>query len=261
MIQSLIFSPDPHYSEYPVNYGLAWEDVSFQTPDKSELFGWYLSPSPPLPRGEREEPKGTILFFHGNAGNISGRLFKAEGWIKRGYSVLLYDYRSYGKSSGSIQSQEQMVEDGRQVLQWLTDEKQIPLSKIILYGESLGTHLAIRLGSEFKIAAVILEAPYTSFTDLAPVHYPWIPKSMIEAMLKHFSFPNQDFIGGLKAPLFILHGTKDLTCPFYMGEKIFEEALEPKELWSIAGGGHSDLPQITGKDYWDRPARFLAKYL
>lgn len=268
MIQSLIFFPDPHYPEYPRDHDLVSQDISLPTPDgKAQLFGWFI---------EAENPKGIVIYFHGNAGNISGRLFKAKGWVERGFSFLLYDYRSYGKSTGTIQSDEQMVEDAKLVVEWAKKKGQ----PLIFYGESLGTHLAIRLAVEqkqvtqkgtgldhdldlspfVKPAAVILEAPYTSFTDLAPVHYPWIPKPMVEAMLKHFSFPNMDFVGKVRAPIFILHGTQDLTCPFYMGEKIYEEAMDPKELWTISGGGHSDLPALTGKDYWDHPIRFLSKH-
>lgn len=248
MIASLIFFPEKTFYEKPADYGLIAEDVRFRTEDGVSLHGWYL-PAP--------ENKAVLLFFHGNAGNISGRLSKADGWVRRGYSVFLVDYRGYGASEGRIEHQDDVIRDADAALAWLLDEKKQPLSKIVLYGESLGSHPAIRLGSEHAVAAVILEAPFTSFVDLGKIHYPVVPS----AVIRDFAFPNEDFIAYLKAPLFILHGMEDEICPYAMAGELFEKAPLPKEFFSIADGMHNDLPIKAGEDYWNRPASFLEKIL
>lgn len=246
MIESMIFFPDKTFSEKPEDYGFVYEDVSLESDKGICLHGWYL-------RADQE--KGTILFFHGNAGNISHRLFKVKGWIERGFSVFLLDYRSYGKSEGKVTHEQDILNDANAAFNWLHNTKQIPLSKIIFYGESLGTWPAIRLGSEYQVAAVILEAPFTSFVDLAHVHYPMVPGMF----LKNFAFHNLEYVANLKAPIFILHGTDDEICPFMMGQKLFEKAPQPKEFYAIPGGHHNDLPMIAADSFWQKPAQFLEK--
>lgn len=248
MIASLIFFPEKTFYEKPADYDLAFEDVCLQTEDGVSLHGWYLPAA---------ENKATLLFFHGNAGNLSGRLSKADGWVKRGYSVFLVDYRGYGRSEGKISHQDDVIRDADAAFEWLQKEKKIPVSKIVLYGESLGTYPAIRLGSENPVAAVILEAPFTSFVDLGKLHYPAVPSRV----LRDFAFPNENFIQELKAPLFILHGMEDEICPYAMAGELFEKAPLPKEFFSIADGMHNDLPYKAGEDYWNRPAAFLEKIL
>ena len=233
MITSMIFFPEKTFYERPENYGLVHEDVSFQTQDGVQLHGWYLKGPP---------EKGVLLFFHGNAGNISGRIYKAEGWVKRGFSVFLVDYRGYGKSEGRIDHQEDVVKDAEAALSWLREVKRIPDSKIVLYGESLGSHPAIRLAVREKFAGLILEAPYTSFVDLGKLHYPLVPSSLVA----DFAFPNKDYIGQLQTPLFIVHGTEDEVCPYAMSGELFEHAPSPKEFFTVTGGAHNDLPIKSG---------------
>lgn len=203
----------------------------------------------------RENDKGTLLFFHGNAGNISGRLFKAKGWVDRGFSVLLVDYRGYGKSEGKIEHEEDVLTDARASWNYLTGVKKAEPSKIVLYGESLGTYPAIKLAGEHHGAALILEAPFISFLELAGVHYPFVPKSL----LKNFAFSNIGSIENVQCPVFILHGTKDEICPYAMAEKLFQHAPAPKEFFPVLGGGHNDLPERAGHDFWEKPYQFISK--
>ena len=247
MISSMIFFPEKTLYEKPADYRYKWEDVEFITSDRLKLHGWFLTTA--------KQEKGVILFLHGNAGNISHRLFKVKGWIERGFSIFLIDYRGYGKSEGKIEHEDDLVRDAAAALAWLRDVKKVPLSKIIFYGESIGSAPAIRLGSEHDAAAVILEAPFTSFVDLARTHYPFVP----EMLLKDFEFSNINHIAELKAPLFILHGTRDEICPYAMAGELFERAPEPKGFFSIPNGSHNDLPISAGEDYWEQPFQFLKK--
>ncbi len=227
MITSMIFFPEKVFYEKPEDYDFDWEDVSIQTTDGAKLFGWYL---------KAPQAHGTLLFLHGNAGNISGRLSKAKGWVERGYSVLLIDYRGYGQSEGEIQHEEDIVRDGTAALDWLLKKKGLPLSRIILYGESLGTYPAIRLAVQHSAVALVLEAPFTSFVALAKIHYAMLPGFLASTLLQDFAFRNSDWIEKIQTPLFILHGTGDEICPYEMGEQVFEKAPEPKGFLSIPGG-------------------------
>lgn len=248
MIHSLLFFPDKKYTEQPQDYGLTPEEVSIPTPDGQTLTGWFLP---------AHESKGTILFSHGNAGNISGRLFKAAGWVTRGYSVLLWDYRGYGKSSGVIQSDRELAEDSRLVMEWLLHEKKIPASAVLLYGESIGTYPSIRLAAEYKVAGLILESPFPSFKHLAIVHYRWIPSLMSETLLKDFAFSSEEHLSKIQAPLWVWHGTADEVCPFSLSQQLFEKAPQPKEFCPVPGGMHNDLPVLLANLFWDKPLEFL----
>lgn len=243
MIASMIFFPEKAFYERPENYGFLWEDAAIQTEDGVRLHGWFLkSPA----------EKGILLFFHGNAGNISGRLFKAKGWVDRGYSVLLVDYRGYGQSEGKIEHGDDILKDARAAWKYLSLRHNLPT---VLYGESLGTFAATALAGEHAAAALILEAPFTSFLDLAGVHYPFVPKGL----LKDFAFSNKDRIGAVQCPVFILHGTRDEICPYALSQKLFELAPAPKEFFSIQEGGHNDLPNCAGPDFWEKPYQFISK--
>lgn len=247
MIGSLLFFPEKDYNALPRDFGLVEEEVFVTTEDKVRLAAWFF------PSGKAEAP--ALLFLHGNAGNMSGRLGKAKGWVERGVSVLLVDYRSYGKSEGKIQRGFDLVLDARAALRWLEEEKKIPASKIILYGESIGSYPAVALASEKKFAGLILEAPLTALSELARRHYGPVP----EFLIRDFAMKNEEAIQGVRAPVFILHGTQDEICPFPMGERLYELAPAPKEFYAVQGGGHNDLPEIAGPAYIENPYLFMAR--
>jgi len=252
MIPSMIFFPEKIFLGTPQNYGFSWEEVNVNTQDDVQLHGWFL---------KAKEEKGVILHFHGNAGNISYRLFKARGWIERGFSVLLIDYRGYGKSSGKILKQEDLIADARAALNWLVNIKTYPLSKIVFYGESLGSYPALQLGAMCQPGAVVLEAPFTSFRKLAAKHYFFIPGFIINIALNRFKLSNESLIHNLQAPLFIIHGVRDEIAPYAMGMELFEKAPNPKEIFAVSDGTHNGLPYEAGEDYWERPYQFLKKHM
>ena len=246
MVTSFLFFPEKNFYERPEDHGLKAQDVAVTTTDKVQLHGWFF---------EADPAKLTLLFFHGNAGNISGRLSKARGWVQRGLSVFLIDYRGYGRSAGKIEKAEDLLEDARGALGWLEVEKEILSQRIILYGESIGSYPAVELAKEKKFAGLILEAPFTTLHDLAKKHYGWVP----DFVLKSFTMPNEELISKARAPVFILHGDRDEICPKEMGERLYELAPSPKEFYGIPGGEHNDLPEVAGENYFDYPYRFIAK--
>ena len=246
MVTSFLFFPEKDFYELPQNYGLAAEEVSLVTEDALRLHGWFFKASPTKP---------ILLFFHGNAGNISGRLFKAKGWVERGVSVFLVDYRGYGKSEGKIQKAGDLLEDARSALRWLEENKNVSSNQIILYGESIGSYPATALASGKKFSGLVLEAPFTTLNELAKRHYGWVPDSA----LGDFQMNNDAAISKAQAPVFVLHGDQDEICPKEMGERLYELAPSPKEFYVVQEGAHNNLPQVAGSRYFDYPYEFLAR--
>lgn len=253
MIESLIFFPEKVLYEKPEDYGFRYEEVTVSTQDKVDIFGWFIHGSP---SGEKNS---VLLFFHGNAGNISNRLYKIKGWVDRGFDVFLIDYRGYGRSKGTIRHSEDVLKDAAAAFEWLTEKSKggsrtAPTS-IILYGESLGTYPAIRLAAEHPVAALILEAPFTSLYEVAKTHYPFV----IRPLMQPFEFSNMEHIGKVRSPVFILHGNQDEICPYAMAGELFERAPEPKGFLSIPNGRYNDLPMVAGDDFYEKPYEFILK--
>ncbi|PIQ87013.1 MAG: alpha/beta hydrolase [Candidatus Omnitrophica bacterium CG11_big_fil_rev_8_21_14_0_20_45_26] len=246
MIASLIFFPARDYTQLPSAYRLAYEEVRCQAADGTQLYGWFMPAA---------ESRATIYFLHGNAGNISDRLYKTEGWVKRGYSVFLLDYRSYGQSKGSITSENDIYQDAEAGLAWLRNEKKTALSDLIIYGESIGSAPALYLAVKRNFKALILESPFTSLADVAKIHYPFVPSFL----LRQFQFNNLERLRQIHTPVIILHGIQDGICPYRMGETLFREAPQPKELVSVPEGRHNDLYELLGADFFDKPIRFMVQ--
>ncbi len=245
MIASLIFFPTKDYTAVPKDYGLKSETAEILTEDNVKITGWFLP---------AENSVQTVFFLHGNAGNIGDRLFKAAEWVKRGYSVFLLDYRSYGNSEGKITSEEDLYKDARAGLGWL-NKKKYTNDNIILYGESIGAAPALEFSkTKAGFFAVILEAPFTSLAAVSKLHYPFVPSAILSA----FQFDNLKKISELTTPVFIVHGERDEICPHSMGKELFQAAAAvKKDFFSVHGGMHNDLPDVAGADFYDRPVHFL----
>ena len=244
MIATLIFFPAKEYSELPADYKLKAEDVILLTEDQVKISGWYLP---------ADSPKGVIYLLHGNAGNISGRLFKGAEWVRRGFSVFLLDYRGYGKSEGKITSERDVYEDVQTGLRFLHEHKKWSDSEIILYGESIGAAPAIELAAKSNFWALILEAPFTSLPAVAKVHYPFVPSFV----MNRFQFQNSEKISRIHTPVFFVQGDEDDVCPFVMGEALYRKAPAPKEFFRVPGAHHNDLPDFAGAEFYDRPFQFI----
>ena len=179
--------------------------------------------------------KPTIVYFQGNAGTIGGRGYKARHFIDRGYGILLVGYRGYGGNPGEP-SEAGLILDGRAALSFL-GRGEAPPANIVLYGESLGSGVAVALAAETRVGAVILEAPYTSIEAMAAARYWFIP---IRYLLKD-TFDSISRIDRIGAPLLVLHGEKDNVIDVAHGRRLFEAAVEPKRLHLFSNGDHSDL--------------------
>ena len=170
----------------------------------------------------KNHTKKTVLFFHGNAGSLENRIYKLNALSKLKLNYLIVAYRGFSGNKGNP-TEEGLYKDARAAKYWL-NLNNINDQNIILYGESLGTAIAIDLSKDYKFAGVVLESPFTSMIDLAQRYYPFFP---VRFLLKD-KYESKNKIKNIKSPILVLHGRKDKIVPFYMGEKIFEMANNPK---------------------------------
>lgn len=222
------FTYFPDRTRYdPADAGLPdFAEIEIRTDDEHTLVGWYKPASKDYP---------TLLLFQGNAGNIANRAFKARAFADRGYGMLMINYRGYGGSDGSP-TERGLMADGRAALRFLS-EQSVETNEIVLYGESLGSGVAIGLAQVHKIGAVVLESPYTSLPDVAARAYPWLP---VRLLMKD-RFPSIERIGEVDAPLLVVHGADDEVIPVDLGQELFAAADEPKRLVILQGAHHNDI--------------------
>jgi hypothetical protein len=207
------------------------------TSDGLDLTSWYAPP--------RTHGMPVIVLYHGNAGTLAGRAFKARIFLDAGYGVMLVGYRGYGNNPGSP-NENGLYIDSRAALEFLSQQG-IARDRLILYGESLGCAVAIQTALEIQrdaeatqspvIRGLVLEAPFTSMGDAAAVHYPWLPARL----LVKDDFKSIEKIARLTMPLFVVHGGRDLTVPQSHGRALFDLANEPKQALWIDDAGHNDL--------------------
>ena len=181
--------------------------------------------------------KPTIVHFHGNAGNLSNRLFKAAHYLPKGYGLVLVGYRGYGGNPG-LPSEKGFYDDARTSIAYL-QQQGVAIKDMIFYGESMGTAVAVQMATEYPDAkALILEAPFTSVVDVGAVYYWYLP---VRLLMKD-RFDSASKIGKVKMPVLILHGTKDQTVGYHFGKTLYGYVTSAtKEFVTIEGGNHMDL--------------------
>ncbi len=236
--RSYVFKPAGTLAT-PVEKGLSAEVVTLHAEDGTELTGWYEAAEPGKP---------TILYFHGNAGNVSERADRFKQIVASGFGYLAVSYRGY-PGSGGAPSEAAFVADGIMEFDWLKQRSR----SIVTYGESLGTGVAVEVAAARPPAAVILEAPFTAVLDIAEATYPWVPVKY----LMRDPFLSRDHIGQVHVPLLIIHGSADATVPVEQGKALFKLANEPKELVIVDGAGHGDLWK---KGLWPAAVAFLENH-
>lgn len=213
------------------------------TPDGETIVLWSAPAKPGMP---------TILFFHGNAGELAGRAARMAYYQSHGYGALFVSYRGYGASTGEI-SEQGLITDARTAYEYLL-ARGVPPEKIAVVGESLGTGIAVQLAAEKPVAALALEAPYTATVDVAADIYWWLP---VRLLMKD-QFRSRDVISRVKAALLIQHGDQDHVIPVSQGQALFAMANDPKELVIIPGADHG---VIGTPEVWERELAFFGKYV
>ncbi len=241
---SFIYFPSLLLEATPADFGLPFEEVRLTAEDGVGIHAWLL----PLPQAKR-----TVLFAHGNAGNISHRLDRARRLRSRlGVEVLLFDYRGYGRSEGSP-DEPGTYRDAAAAHRYLTETRGLDPKRLVLFGESLGSAVALELALTRAAGALVLESPFTSIPDMARVVLPFLPLGP----LLRTRYDNLAKVGGLRVPLLVLHGDRDEVVPFAQGRRLFEAAPEPKRFFAIPGAGHNDTYLAGGEAYWGVLEEFL----
>ena len=174
----------------------------------------------------------TLLFFHGNAGNLFNRSYKLNKFNELDLNVLIISWRSFSGNSGEP-TESNLYSDAITAVKWL-NKKGVKSENIVLYGESLGTGVAVEIGQSNKFNSIILESPYTSMEKAAKIYYPYLP---IKFLLKD-KYNSEKKIKNIKIPILIMHGKKDQIIPFYMGKKLFDNANNPKFFLQIDDDDH-----------------------
>lgn len=222
--QKSLYFPFRDIEVTPGDMGLAYEEIFLETRDSVRISGWYV-PSPVA--------RATVLFCHGNGGNISHRLEKIKILHDMNVNILIFDYRGYGTSEGRP-SEKGLYRDGEAAYAWLVNEKNVPPREIIGYGESLGAAVVIDLAAKHELGGLIIEGGFTSVRDMARHYLPFIPVFVYRS-----SFDSQAKIGSITSPKLHLHSPQDEIVPFKLGKKLYELAPEPKEFVELRGG-HND---------------------
>ena len=216
--------PGRELTNTPADLGLAYEDVVVTTSDAVRVHGWFV-PGP----GER-----VVLFFHGNAGNISHRLGSVQQFHDLGLSVFIVDYRGYGRSEGRP-TEQGTYRDAAAAWKYLTDERQFEPSQIVIFGRSLGGPIAAWLATQERPGALIVESAFASIVDIGRELYPFLPVRW----LTRLKYPTRDYVAQAGCPVLVVHSRDDEIIPFHHGERVFAAATEPRHFLEIRGG-HND---------------------
>jgi len=209
----------------PAQVGLSYEDIHLKTADDISLHGWYVPAA---------QPRGTVLFLHGNAGNISHRLDSVQMFHRLDYSTLIFDYRGYG-SSGGTPTEQGTYRDAEAAWRHLAEQRHTPSCRIVLYGESMGGAVAAQLAVHQKPAALVIASSFTSVPDLAQHIYPYLPIRL----LARIHYDTREYLRSITVPVLIAHSPEDEIVPFEQGHALFAAANPPKQFLELAGG-HND---------------------
>lgn len=227
----------------PKDAGMDYEDVFISTADGLRLHGWFLAGT----------SSRVLLFFHGNAGNISHRLDSIRQFRDLGLSVFIIDYRGYGQSSGRA-NEAGTYRDSDAAWHYLIETRGILASDIVIFGRSLGASIASRLASRQHPLALIVESSFTSVPDIAQELYPWLPARW----LSRLSHATRAYIQDVRCPVLVIHSRDDEIIPFHHGQAIFEAAPEPRALLALRGT-HNDAYLRDERRYLDGLSKFLAE--
>lgn len=221
----LVFLPSRTLAASPARIGLDFEDVWLQAADGVRIHGWFIA---------HAQPRGTLLFFHGNAGNIGDRLESIGIFHRLGLNILIIDYHGYGRSEGSP-GEEESYSDAEAAWRHLVETRRIPPGEIVIFGRSMGGGVAAWLAARVAPAALILESTFTSVPEMAAKVYPFFPVRLLARIRLDAKAPLAD----VRAPVLVIHSAEDEIVPLEQGRALFEAAPEPKRFLELRGG-HND---------------------
>jgi len=227
--------------------GCVIEDHFFAAEDGTKLHGWMCR------RIDALDDQPVLLFFHGNAGNLSHRAdLLIELATRTPARVFVVGYRGYGRSEGRP-SETGLYRDARAAWKHLTEDSGVRADRIIIFGKSLGGGVAVELALQAPAAGLIIESSFTSIPDMAGAHYPFVPKFMVRTQMN--SLVKIEFVS---MPKLFIHSKQDRVVPYRLGRKLYEAAPEPKRFYEVVGAGHNDTWLVGGDSYFNALAAFIA---
>ena len=241
---NLVFLPSSNIVQSPDSVGLIYDDIFVQSTDGNKIHGWWV---------EQNEPLNaiTILICHGNAGNISGRIFLMEMFYKAGYNVMLFDYQGYGRSEGRP-SEQAIYDDGLAMWDFLINEKGVHPQNLIPLGRSMGGAVALKIAEKRNPSAIILLSTFTTVPDVASRVYPIFPVRR----LARIQMDNLARISNFMNPVFIAHSPNDELIPFDMKQRLTESSGGETTLYRLSGG-HNDTASLTNPNFMEAVDRFI----
>jgi fermentation-respiration switch protein FrsA (DUF1100 family) len=241
---SLLYFPEDYMGSDPASAQLDFEEFSIEVAPDVTVTGWIVEKDPSAP---------WILQFHGNAGNISNRVPHLKLFSELGFNGVLFDYRGYGKSTGTP-SEDGLVEDGLAVVKYLKEEKGVDRKFLIYWGESLGGAVAAAVAVKEEPRALILKSTFTSVPDLASETYPFLPVRY----LSKTQFDTKNLVPNFLFPKLVVHGHADRLVPFHHGQRLFQLSLEPKTFLKV-DRGHNASPLELGDEFKQTVQKFVTE--
>lgn len=241
----LTFHPTRELEGTPAEFGLDYQDVRLTCADGKTIHGWFVP---------HDNPRATMLFFHGNAGNISHRTESLALYHRLGLAVLIVDYHGYGQSEGKARERNTYL-DADAAWEYLTETRGIPPERIVMFGRSLGGAVATYLAEKHTPAVLIVESTFTSAADMARAMLPIYPR-----LLVRIGFDTQSRIANVRCPVLVVHSRDDDLVPFQQGRAVFDAAPQPKQFLELEGG-HNDGFLLCVDRYLETLDAFLSQHL
>lgn len=240
MQDRMLFYPSRTFETSPEQAGLRYKSVRIAVNDNEEIHAWYFDAAS---NGRVADPARTIIFCHGNAGNISHRLETVEFWLRLGANVLLFDYRGYGQSDGRP-SEKGLYEDVAAAYDWLVDNGKADPSSIVAFGRSLGGAVAVDLASRRDCSGLMVESSFSSLVDMGRHMFPFFP---VKLLLK-YDFDSISKIRNLNCAVVITHSPDDDMIPYEQSKRLYDAAADPRKFVDLSGL-HNDREYLKHPDY------------
>lgn len=246
--RAIVFRPLAYYDGPEWRLPERGEDVWFATSDGVRLHGW-------LVRAAKEPSDATVVYFHGNGGNLSYLGWLAAQLSRRGFDVLLFDYRGYGRSGGAPSDETALFRDADAAYDFVNVELGVRPERIVLYGQSLGTTAATDVASRKRSGALILESGLSSASDMAAHIFPFAPRWTHGLARNRLDSARK--LANVECPVLVAHGGRDEAIPAAQARALYAAAREPKRLIIVPGAGHNDLVATGGTTYLDSLTEFI----
>ncbi|MFC6014416.1 alpha/beta hydrolase [Nocardia lasii] len=231
VLNALVYHPEKGLAQTPEVLGLDYRDLTMRTADGVDVHGWFV---------RADNPRGHLLYAHGNAGTIGDRVAIIALLVGAGFDVLAFDYRGFGRSTGSPSEQGTYL-DARAARQALLDQSEVDPDRVYYLGKSLGGGVLLELATQYPPAGMILMSTFSGMRAAARSVYPLLPAPLIPD-----AYPSQRHIATLRVPVLMMHGDRDELLPIEHAHRLFAAANEPKQLIVVPGAGHNDVIDTLG---------------